>query len=246
MSKKYKNPPIKEAVCEVRFPADKPLAAEKIEQFYEQIKDNFPNRKIGKVGSFQLNLSKDKEGEAKLQEQKFDIFLSEDQKTAVHIFSEGTVSVHRFEPYSSWTELKPVLFEVVDAYRKIFSPGSVERIGLRFVNEIKFEKDGFSTDKYFLYELKFPDEVEGEVISHFVGTLFKVEDGRDAINVRIADKATKEDNERAFTFDLDYFLSKPQGILPDKLHEWIENAHKKLESYFEAILSGETKKMFDQ
>lgn len=246
MSKKYKNPPIKEAVCEVRFLTDKPLAMESIEQFYAQIEADFPNKKIGKVGSFQLNLSKEKQGEAKIQEQKFDIFLSENQKTAVHVFAEGTVSIHKFEPYSSWTELKPVIFEVVDAYGKIFSPKSVERIGLRFVNEIKFEKAGFSTDKYFLYKLKFPDEVEGEIISHFVGTLFKVENGRDAINVRIADKATKEDNEKVFTFDLDYFLSKPQAILPNKLHEWIENAHMKLESYFEAILSSETKKIFDQ
>jgi uncharacterized protein (TIGR04255 family) len=246
MSKTYKKPPIKEAVCEVRFLTGNPLTPKGIESFCTAIEGYFPNRSMGKIGQFQLSLSKEKKGETKMTEQEFNILLSEDKKTAVHIFPEGVLSIHKFEPYSSWSDFKPLIFHVISTYVKVFGPDLVERVGLRYVNEIKFNESDFSTKKYFLYELKFPEEVEGDIVSHFVGTLFKLESGRDLMNVQIADTSTtQQSKDKVFMFDLDYFLSRPQSILVNGLNEWIENAHIKLENYFEAILSDETKKMFE-
>lgn len=51
---------------------------------------------------------------------------------------------------------------------------------------------------------------------------------------------------RIFLLDFDYFLLIPNTVDFDKVDEWLNTAHKNLETTFEEVLTDKAKLMFDK
>ena len=140
MSKTYKNPPLIEAVCELRFGLKTPYSQTQVNTFYEKIKSAFPVQKKGKMHKLEIKIERDKTPEENKKSinqdsYEFEQFLSADEKYSVQL-DKGRVSVHRIKPYTSWTEFLPLINIVYSSYIETFSPEKLLRIGVRYVNDI--------------------------------------------------------------------------------------------------------------
>lgn len=249
MKKTYKNPPLTEAVCELRFVLDGNSPEKQIHDFYESIKDIFPIQKKGKMHRLELKISADKTPEENKKNinqdfYEFEQYLSEDEKYSVQL-DKGRISIHRIKPYTSWKEFFPLMQQVYKAYIDIFSPDKLERIGIRYINEVAVPLKNFSFNEYFTINASLPSLEQNQQKSIFLGSVFEQENGRDAIKVQFAEKQSEKlVDTRTFILDFDYFLINPI-VSFDNIEKWLEKAHTNLENVFEGMITDNTRKLFD-
>lgn len=249
MDKTYKNPPIIEAVCEFRFVLDTNFSQEQINLFYGKVKDSFPIQKKRKMHQLKFKI----ETEKTLEENKnsfgqesyeFEQYLSEDEKYSVQL-DKGKISIHRIKPYTSWKEFSPLIQQVYKSYVDTFLPKKLERIGMRYINEVTIPSEDFSFSQYFTINASLPSLEQNKQRSIFLGFVFEQENGRDAIKVQFTEKQSEELVDiRAFILDFDYFLVNPV-VSFDKIDGWLEQAHTNLENVFEGMITDDARRLFD-
>jgi uncharacterized protein (TIGR04255 family) len=78
-----------------------------------------------------------------------------------------------------------------------------------------------------------------------VGIILVFESGRDNVRVQFLDNPSIISGKTTFVLDMDYFLVNPGNIQINEAEQWVVNAHKNVENIFEAVLTDETKKLFN-
>ena len=244
MSKQYRNSPIKEAVCEFRFELESTFDQEIIDFIFSGIKDKFPDKKKGQMHQMEVKSDlKENKQEFSKSSREFDQFFSEDKKTLVQL-DKGRLSVHRLKPYQSWQEFYPLIKLVFDSYTKNIKVKSIQRIGLRYINNFEIPAQSFDPKEYFNLRPIMTGKMPQTLASFFIGTIFVFENGRDNTKVQLADKLSSSD-KAPFILDIDYFLAQPNTIAKDKIDTWLTVAHKNIENIFETALTEKAKELFN-
>lgn len=242
MGKKYKNPPIIEAVCEFRFERGSPWDLAVPGLVYEKIRHTFPKRKpIRDVQLGVRQLDAGLEQEVKTTERIR--FLRDDEKAFIQV-GPDQVAIHQLKPYPSWQEFQPLIMEGFNAYREAASPKGIQRIGLRYINRIEIPGEKVKLEDHFEFYpfvgAKLP-QVHGSFI---VGIEVPHKDSRDMLRVKLVSISSSAPNIVAILHDLDYFLAKPGDVAVDGISEWISIAHDKVEDVFEACIKDPLREIF--
>lgn len=250
MEKIYKNPPIIEAICEFRFEPAGLATQGQIASFHESIMGFFPVAGKGKVHNIQFQIEPPKaEGKpnqsVKGEFHEFDQYFSKDGKCSVQLDS-GRVSIHSIKPYVPWKDFHPMIQKVCSSYIHAFSPKSLQRIGIRYINEINVPIPDFSFEDYFNIRVSVPPFRTNDARSLFIGSIFEQEMGRDAVKIQFAEKQMPGiHSNRIFLLDSDYFLLTPTTTF-ETIDKWMDNAHAKLGGIFESILTDKAKDLFNE
>ena len=247
INKKYKNPPLIEAVCEFRFDPASPWDPTIPGLLYEKISKNFPKKKKLQIHEMMFTLDTKEEAGIKHQQQ-FRVreraqFLREDEKLFVQI-DENLLAVNHLKPYSSWHEFFSVIQTIYNSYQEISKPKGIQRIGVRFINQIEIPKELIELKDFFNF-YPFIGEKLPQVLGHvIVGTTFLFENSRDLAKVQLLSKPAGA-GKSIFILDIDYILEKSYTISLSEALNWINDAHTKIEMIFEESLTNETKKLFE-
>ena len=158
---------------------------------------------------------------------------------------KGRLSIHKLKPYNSWREFFPLIDLVFNAYIKNIKVKSIQRIGLRYINNIEIPLPAFDVEQYFNLYPHLPKDLPQELASFMTGIIFIFEKGRDNAKVQLLDKPLTAQGASRIVLDMDYFLLKPNSVASDEVKEWVANAHKNTEMIFETILTDKTKQLFD-
>jgi len=243
MEKQYKNPPITEVVCEFRLELEDNFDQKAVDSFFDGIKDKFPKRKKGQVHQMKFE-SNPKEQTFNKTVQEFDQFFSEDEKIFVQL-DKGRLSIHKLKPYNSWQEFYPLIALIFNAYIKNIKIKFIQRIGLRYINNLEIPLSSFDIEQYFNLRPSLGEGLPQDLASFMIGAIFVLENQRDNIKVQLFDKPMTEPDKIMFVLDMDYFLPNPGTVDVGEAIRWVENAHKNTEEIFEAILTDKTKQLFD-
>lgn len=243
--RKYKNPPIVEALCEIYF------RGSKWDQtipglFYEKIKAEFPNKSELKGVNVHLQV---KDGaprtlatEAPLRQR----FSAQNNSKMVQV-GENLLVINQLQPYpNSFEDWKPKIFEMLTLYRDLVSPESIEKIGVRFINKIKIPETNYPMEKYFqiypkistdlaafhgdfLMRLKIPPPNQRHELLLTFSTTPKDEDGRDALLLDIYDVVNPASKD---------VFSEVKKV--------VDEAHSNVEHAFEKSISDEARNLFQE
>ena len=163
MNKRYRNPPIQEALCEFRFAPSR--------DWDLTIPGKLHNEVIREYGAqpqeqrvFQATLKTSEDGSPEMQghEEIAKIMLANGDGTRMIGVGGDIVSVHMMEPYqtpsspekSGWEEFQPRIKQALNAYWNVAIPLGVTRIGIRYINRITVpEKEKTSSIKSYLKTL---------------------------------------------------------------------------------------------
>ncbi len=176
--------------------------------------------------------------------EEFDQFFSDDEKTLVRL-DKGRLSIHKLKPYSSWGEFYPSINLVFNSYIKNIKIKSIQRIGLRYINNFEIPLSLFDIEQYFNLRPALMGELPQNLASFMVGTIFVFENGRDNMKVQFLDNPSAIFGKTVFILDIDYFLIKSGSVLVSEADEWITIAHKNIEDVFEKALTDKTKQFFN-
>lgn len=244
MGKKYTDPPLIEALCEIQFSADTEWNLISPGLIYEQVRAHFPQTRPGRA--IALNLSQSGQGFG----QEFQVvdrvqFVRADEQALLQVGPQLLV-VNHLKPYPSWEAFRPLIASALESYTRIIQPTGIHRIGLRYINRIAFPQPRIRLEDFFaIYPWLgpgFPDE-HGTFI---VGLQFPFAEARDALSLRLHTAAHEPDEGLAFTLDIDYFLARPGEVAVDAVMDWVEAAHTQVEQTFEASITDNLRARFGE
>ncbi len=247
MNKKYKNSPILEAVCELRFELESIPDQSVIDSIFMALKNKFPERKKPTQQQIQFALNtEEKKEEFKHSSYSFDQFLSGDGKDLVQI-NGNIISIHRLRPYQSWEVFSETIALVLEVYGKNIKIKSLQRIGLRYINRVEIPVAAFNEVEYFHWRPTTPDGIPANVSSFIVGAVFPFEGARDIAKVQlVSELPVPVADKSSFVFDIDYSLASSGAIEENDIKKWLVEAHDHIITIFESVFTEKTKALFNQ
>ncbi len=244
MGRKYKNPPLVEAVCEFRLTPDTPWDLAIPGLFYEEVKDTFTQREQRMVQEVELT-----QGPQGLQQQirtsERIVLFTEDKKMLVQLGPRLLV-VNALKPYPTWQGFKPQIEMAWEGLQDIVEVRGLQRIGLRYINRIELPAQDMQLAEYFDFYPFIGTRLPQNMVSFIVGAEFSYAEGRDRCRVQLAPTPDSSEEKRAFMLDIDYFLARPRAVQVSDALSWIEDAHNRVEEVFEGAITDRLRELFDE
>ncbi len=246
MRKKYKNPPLIEALCEFYFPPETSQDFESIISLLnEKIQTSFPKKFRLQIQASQINI--DNSGTPIVTEQLLPLvrFQSSSEQVLIQL-GQNLLTVNHLKPYTSWEEFLPSVEMGINAYREVVKPKAIYRIALRYINRIEITRNSIGLEEYF--ELRpFIGQKKLQDISAFnLGIQMPHEEARDALNIQMASIDSGSPNIVAIMLDLTYSLVRLEDITLDNINEWLTIAHNHIEDAFEACITDQLRNLFEE
>jgi uncharacterized protein (TIGR04255 family) len=202
---RLKKSPLREVLCQVRFPPILRIEKEAPANFQEAIRNRYPNLEVehGVVLQFGINPMTDKptlETSAKIYR-----FKSLDSKSNVAL-STDFFALSTSE-YSHWHDFLDNFSFVEHAVQDEFSLPAISRIGLRFINKFTRKNTGCTSYQELLG--LFRDDltcfIRSEAWTEPIETIsqFVIPDGKAKLTIRFG--FGREQKEQFFILDFDYF-----------------------------------------
>lgn len=243
MGKKYKNPPIVEAVCEFWLTPDTSWDLTIPGLFYEKVKADFPHREQRVVQ--EVELTQEPQGfQQRIRTSERVLLFTQDRKMLIQLGPRLLV-VNALKPYPTWQGFKPRIEKAWGELQRVVEIKGLERIGLRYINHIRLPEKEVKLGDYFEFYLSLGRRLPQNMVSFIVGAEFPYNDGRDRCRVRFEPLRDSEEGS-AFILDIDYFLAHPRAVEVANALQWVEEAHSRVEEVFEGCITNSLRAFFEE
>lgn len=246
MVRKYKHPPIVEALCEFQFIPSQPWDITIPGLLYDRINNEFPvkqQRRKVKVG-FDL---RPKEGglEQEVKISQLMQFFRPDKSALVQVGLD-LLTINLLKTYTTWENFKLLILTNLKVYQDIAKPKGFKRIGLRYINRIDFDKEPIELSDYFNYYPFIPPKLPQKHSGFNVSVNIPYEEDRDLLILTLKSIPSKKPGVLSLLLDFDYIMVKPESIPINKSTDWIEGAHSIIENSFESSITDNCRNLFEE
>ena len=245
MSRIYKKPPLIEALCEFQF-AEGDWDWTIPGLVYQQIEAQFPTKRQASTVEFEVQADPDqvsqrlRGGPGRMQ------FVRADETALVQVGPHLLV-INQLHPYPRWSGFKPLVLDTFEIYRAIAKPAGFERIGLRFINHIRLPGTEVELSTYFNFGPRLPEPVDSNPIrSLFLRVDLAQEPHLGHLVMTLATAPNGGDDGSAWILDLDFATMPVQELALDAVGDWVEQAHDRIETAFEACLTDHLREIFEE
>lgn len=244
MGRKYANPPIVEAVCEFRLTPDTPWDMTIPGLIYEKVREVFPHREQRVIQEVEITT-----GPAGLQQQirtsERILLFADDRKTFVQL---GTrlLAINSLRPYPTWAGFKPKIERAFEALSRTVEIRGLERIGLRYINQIEIPSSPVRLENYFHFYLFLGPQLPQDMADFIAGSDFFFAKRLDRCRVQLRPAPSSTPECTALMLDIDYFLAQEKGIEVRAAMDWVEEAHDKVEEVFEGCITDSLRNLFQE
>ncbi|MBC8232132.1 TIGR04255 family protein [bacterium] len=164
----FPNAPITEAILDIKVKLPDGVGLNIFDEFQENIKDRFGDRKTKHSFQAELRFSPGKDESTPIvPKEKIEgyIFHSKNGNKIVQARLDG-FTFNKLQPYEDWNKFHSEARELWELYKKITKPISVDRIALRYINRIEIP---LPFDDFSEYILTNPQIAPGlpQALSHF-------------------------------------------------------------------------------
>ena len=250
--RRYKNPPIEEAVCEFHFrpgPDWDPTIPGKLHSALESEYGGKPrSQQVVDVG---VEIKRDEPSNIRYGQGLAKVLLfTEDEKRAIGV-GPDVLSVHMLRPYqkpgaleeSGWDEFRPRIATALEAYWRVADPVGVRRISIRYINRIVIPEPVVRIEDYLRCA---PPSIQGlpdQVNNYMSRTDYGYADGTRLVLAQ--GTIFQPSGEIEFLLDIDV-LSETSGILTRAQALTRTDALRSLErDAFETVITNTARELFD-
>ncbi|MHA1278055.1 MAG: TIGR04255 family protein [Candidatus Helarchaeota archaeon] len=243
MEKKYKNPPVVEALCEFKFISNQQWDLTIPGLIYEEVRNEFPDRKqqIGIGVQFRPT---ERGIEHRVETTPPRVQFYKKDKTALIQVAPDLLAINQLKPYLTWDKFKLMILEGFKVYKKIAAPKGLTRIGLKYINIIEFGKEAIELKDYFQYYPFIPNDMPQHYGPFLTRVEFPYEDGNENLILTLSSLPSKKLDIISILLDLDYVMIQPEYISFDQISEWLDKAHERIENAFELSITNKAREMF--
>ena len=246
-SNKYKKNFLTKVVFRIDFDQ---VELSQLKDFSEKIKKNFPINKEGKGEEGMINFDF-KTKELKQNSSSFVVwdFYNKDKTKKIKIHPKFL-----FIEYTKYKDSKELLkdINIVSSFIEIFKVKTINRMGLRYINEIKLKNEDFLNwnkyiDNKLLGPLNFAVSNKKTIARAMGQIVFKEEFGDINFNYGLWNaNYPNEINEKFFVLDFDGYSKFPLDADETNLPELIEEYNQKIENLFESMIKEDLRKILNK
>ncbi|MCA9551652.1 MAG: TIGR04255 family protein [Myxococcales bacterium] len=236
---RYKNPPIIEAICEVRFAGVKRwdvIAPGRMYPAISHIYDASPEALT------QVRVLRDP---TRLQVEQDDssdrVKFVSSSSSQLAIAGPSAVSIHVTKPYPDWENFRPDINIVLQAYLDIAQPTHAERIGVRYINQINIRpSESININDYINIGRATPMGLPTKMTSVYHRIEHQYEDG---VQLVVAFATGGSDVNPLLLLDLDVVHTGDLDL--DRVLEVIDNLHEREGEAFETLITPTAREIFN-
>lgn len=244
VTKKYKNAPLVEVLCEFTFDDFSNDFTQIDTNFGRAIESEFPER-VEKVNvTFNFKVSEIPTAKSVAQQVELIQYYNREKNRIVQI-GPNLLAINQLKPYVSWEEFNPLVMENLNLYKKIVDFKSIKSIKLRYVNKIELLDSDNNVGDFFRYSIMLPDEVSKDLANIKLTTEHFYKRDRDVLSISLYNTTASSEGSISFVFDLTYALVKPDQVDYSEIEDWLTEAHQNINTIFEAALTEKCKQLFN-
>ena len=132
----------------------------------------------------------------------------------------------------------PIIQQAFKAYEKVAEPHGIQRIGLRYINDIGFDPGSVEFGDYFEFWPYLGANLPQDYAALQMSLLMQFNEGRDGLRLQLSTVPGETAEQVVARLDLDYFLVQPETLLLEQTSDWLQQAHDRVEEVFEGCLKG--------
>jgi uncharacterized protein (TIGR04255 family) len=232
--REYEEPPLVEAVAEFRFISDS-WDQTVPGLFFTQVEAQFPEKE--QVTVVETAVTQTEAGTQQTITPVERLRLRRADGSAIISISAHYLSISALPPYEGWEEFGPLISTALHHYRAIAAPSGLQRIGLRYVNQIPLSGSAeIRLEDYFNFYPHMGPDLPQKHSSFVCGVEIPYDEGRDLLKAQLADQPSPADAV-LFLLDIDYFLARAGEVGFDDTEPWLLQAHHRVEQMFEGCIT---------
>ncbi len=246
MGRKYRNPPVVEALAEVFF-AESAWTMTVPGQFFDRVRERLPIQGQRADVRVELRGGRGKSSAQTTHGEPRAEFWSTDRSRLIQVGRDLLV-VNQLPPYPGFDDWSPRVGEAVTLYRELARPSAVERVTLRYLNRLLLPPGDVPMERYFRVYPAVPPEVSG-VHGRFAMRLELQPSHADhSLVFSFATAPSDGTNTDHSVFLLDLHDTRPLGGDDSfgRLARALEEAHENIEHAFEGMITDATRELFDR
>jgi uncharacterized protein (TIGR04255 family) len=224
--------PIKEAVFEIVFSNDTKISWETLTLFTEAFKQKFPTlNKTERIVENKYTFQ-DVKAEASSAENIGVIYFNDEKTRWVQARLNAITVIYTNKTYTDWDSFKKEALDYVEFYGDFIELKNIQRISLRFVNEIDIPMDCKSLDEVTNFLPVIPPKIDGTLGSSFLNILLNSPKYEANASIRELFAINAETNTQSLILDIDVIKIFPDDkLLPFKKTKDLENRFDALREY---------------
>ena len=250
--RRYKSPPIEEALCEFRFRPGRAWDLTVPGKLQAAIGDEYMGQpQEQRVVQLGLHIQQDKpsnlqmgEGLARVQ------LVSTNGKRMVGV-GPDVLSVHMLRPYqdpkepdlSGWDEFRARIETALGAYSQVAQPIGVTRVGIRYINKLVIPSTTVAVEEYLKCALPIVDGLP----DHLTSFMSKVDyTYSDNVRMVLSQGSIEPASEHiSLLLDLDVIWESQEAVDGDEVMTVVDDLRVRERVAFEAVITDKARGLFD-
>lgn len=246
---KYKNAPIKEALCAFNFAPNAEWSftipgklQSAIQQEYSGLPRNIALQTIipPLVGGTISNIGF--QNEIRVQ-------IPSADNTKIVVVGKDMISLSVLQPYEGWEQFKPRIERLLTSYYHINPPKEISRIGLRYINHVVVPQERANAGDYFnvVPEIKLSTDTDTKSLrlNNFMHRSEYIAHDDIKIIVTNAVVMSSQPSRSEYILDIDTIWDKEPILEISKVMEVVEALHTLEGGVFEGMITDNARSLFD-
>lgn len=248
--RRYKHPPIEEALVEFRFKSDQGWDPTMPGQLHGKLSEAYPGKpRQQNVVEASLVAQQGQGANFAVREGLGKVQLVNHDATRLVGIGHDALSVHMLRPYQSeaensgWDEFRPRIVAALSAYWDVADPSGVRRIGMRYINKLVVPATDADPARYLKAA---PPSVEGiqAPLDGFVGRAEYAYHDDIRLVVSHATVGAPEGSV-AFLMDVDLIWLPSEAVDMDAALKKMDELRVRERDVFEALITDDARILFD-
>lgn len=241
----YPNPPITEALIDIKTTPREDVSAVDISDLHQYIKSDYPNKKEQRRIESKIEAKKGEQPiVTSVDRGIFGFFFhSADDKQIVQYKIDG-FTFNRLPPYEKWDKIFGEAQRLWGFYKDYLKPTQVTRVAVRYINKINIPLRTFNLDDYFTAAPKMPDDLDQPIEEFYSKITIQFPSTETKAIVTMKTFPTKNPTVISILLDIDVFKEVVLG--PDDSAIWdILLNHRQIKNdIFEKNITNQTRELF--
>lgn len=237
----YPNPPITEAILEIRVTVPAGLDFSDLQNLPAEPK-KYPTVSPRQIVETTFDTQGENSPITKKTPAGF-FFTSEDGKQVIQA-SDQTLSFSRLNPYLGWDKFLEEATILWENYKRIVRPTAVERVGLRFINRLDLPYP-FDDFKEYLRTVPEVSPDMSQILNNFLMVIESPQEDLQA-RLRISEALMPSPSETHVSVMLDIDLYRTESLDCDDAIIWgiLSDLRHRKNRIFEACITDKTRELF--
>lgn len=234
MGEKLKSPPLIEALCEFRFAGDPSWDWVIPGQLYDKIGQEFSERAQIKGLGVLVEAAAQEQPIATIHTGPERVQLKRKDGSAMVQVGPHLLAVNHLRPYPNWETFADLVMRIFGVYRTLAPQFRLERVGLRYINQIDLPKSPFQMKSLITLAPPLTGALDRPLKSYYQRYEIEQDNPKGLLIHQTGIRVNQED-ALILVLDLDFGSTQVQSL--EKIEDvrvWLDTAHDRV---YEAFVS---------